>query len=139
MIAYRHKDLSDARAALHAVGVPAVIAGGGSVFATPAAVEWLELLEALEQPHRSPRVRAAALTCFLGHTAEDLDVGGDRLTDEVADTVRAWAEVFAQRGIAAVLEAANVGGLPARVLSGCPASASSPTCATSARRCTRSR
>ncbi len=117
VIAYRHKDLSDARAALHAVGVPAVIAGGGSVFATPAAVEWLELLEALEQPHRSPRVRAAALTCFLGHTAEDLDVGGDRLTDEVADTVRAWAEVFAQRGIAAVLEAANVGGLPERVLS----------------------
>jgi exodeoxyribonuclease V beta subunit len=118
VIAYRHKDLSDARAALHAVGVPAVIAGGGSVFATPAAVEWLELLEALEQPHRSPRVRAAALTCFFGHTAADLDVGGDRLTDEVADSLRAWAEVFAQRGIAAVLEAANVGGLPARVLSG---------------------
>ena len=46
-----------------------MIAGGGSVFATPAAVEWLTLLEALEQPHRSARVRAAALTCFFGHTA----------------------------------------------------------------------
>ena len=59
------------------VGVPAVIAGGGSVFATPAADEWLPLLEALEQPHRSARVRAAALTSFFGRTAADLDGGGD--------------------------------------------------------------
>ena len=116
MISYRHADLAAAREALHEVGVPAVIAGGGSVFATPAAVEWLELLEALEQPHRSPRVRAAALTCFFGHTAAELDDGGDELTDEVADRLRAWAEVFALRGVAAVLEAATAGGLPARVL-----------------------
>ena len=78
VIAYRHADLADAREALHEVGVPAVIAGGGSVFATPAAVEWLILLEALEQPHRSPRVRAAALTCFFGYAPAELDVGGDR-------------------------------------------------------------
>ncbi len=116
VIAYRHKDLADARDALLEVGVPAVIAGGGSVFATAGAVEWLTLLEALEQPHRSSRVRAAALTCFFGHTARDLDERGDDLTDQVADTLRSWAEVFTRRGIAAVLEAANVGGLPARVL-----------------------
>ncbi|MCW2795237.1 UvrD-helicase domain-containing protein [Nocardioides sp.] len=121
VISYRHADLAAARAALHVVGVPAVIAGGGSVFATPAAVEWLELLEALEQPHRSPRVRAAALTCFFGHTARELDERRseqrDDLTDEVADTLREWGEVFLQRGIAAVLEAASINGLPARVLS----------------------
>ena len=70
VIAYRHADLAAAQAALREVGVPAVIAGGGSVFATPAAVEWLLLLEGLEQPHRSARVRAAALTCFFGRTAE---------------------------------------------------------------------
>jgi exodeoxyribonuclease V beta subunit len=116
VISYRHSDLAAARQALHDVGVPAVIAGGGSVFATPAAVEWLELLEALEQPHRSPRVRAAALTCFFGHTARELDERSDDLTDEVADRLRAWAEVLSLRGVAAVLEAANAGGLPARVL-----------------------
>ena len=116
VICYRHADLADARQALLEVGVPAVIAGGGSVFATPAAVEWLTLLEALEQPHRSARVRAAALTCFFGHTAAELDAQGDDLTDEVAETLRAWAELFTTRGIAAVLEAATVDGLPARVL-----------------------
>ena len=36
VISYRHADLADTRAALQEVGVPAVIAGGGSVFATPA-------------------------------------------------------------------------------------------------------
>jgi len=116
VISYRHADLADARAALQEVGVPAVIAGGGSVFATPAAVEWLTLLEALEQPHRSARVRSAALTCFFGHTAEQLDAGGDDLTDDVAETLRGWVELFTTRGIAAVLEASTVGGLPARVL-----------------------
>jgi exodeoxyribonuclease V beta subunit len=117
VICYRHFDLAAAQQALHAVGVPAVIAGGGSVFATAAAVEWLELLEALEQPHRSPRVRTAALTCFFGHSARELDERGDGLTDEVADTLRSWADVFAFRGVAAVLEAATAAGLPARVLS----------------------
>ncbi|MET0524576.1 MAG: UvrD-helicase domain-containing protein [Nocardioides sp.] len=116
VICYKHADLAAARAALARVGVPAVIAGGGSVFATPAAVEWLTLLEALEQPHRSARVRAAALTCFFGHLAAELDRRGDDLTDEVADRLRSWAEVFGRRGIAAVLEAATAGGLPGRVL-----------------------
>ena len=97
-------------------GISAVIAGGGSVFATPAAVEWLTLLEALEQPHRSVRVRSAALTCFFGRTAAELDAQGDDLTDEVAETLRAWVELFTTRGMAAVLEAATVDGLPARVL-----------------------
>ena len=116
VISYRHADLAAVREALLEAGVPAVIAGGGSVFATPAAVEWLTLLEALEQPHRSTRVRSAALTCFFGHSAVELDARGDDLTDEVADTLRGWVELFATRGLAAVLEAANVAGLPERVL-----------------------
>jgi exodeoxyribonuclease V beta subunit len=116
VICYRHADLADARQALLEAGIPAVIAGGGSVFATPAAVEWLSLLEAMEQPHRSVRVRSAALTCFFGRTAAELDALGDDLTDEVAETLREWVELFTTRGMAAVLEAATVDGLPARVL-----------------------
>jgi len=53
------------RDALAAVGVPAVLSGTASVFGTPAAREWLTLLNALEQP-RPLRIRDAALTCFLG-------------------------------------------------------------------------
>ncbi|QCW49416.1 AAA family ATPase [Nocardioides dongxiaopingii] len=116
VICYRHADLAASQRALHEAGVPAVIAGGGSVFATPAAVEWLTLLEALEQPHRSARVRAAALTCFLGRTVAQLATEGDRLTDDVAETLRRWVEVVDRRGVAAVLEAASAGGLPRRVL-----------------------
>ena len=116
VICYRHADLQASQEALLEVGVPAVIAGGGSVFATAGAVEWLTLLEGLEQPHRSARVRAAALTCFLGHTAREIDERGDALTDEVAETLRHWAELVSRRGVAAVLEAASAGGLPARVL-----------------------
>ncbi|WP_309648719.1 UvrD-helicase domain-containing protein [Nocardioides sp.] len=116
VICYRHADLAASQRELHAVGVPAVIAGGGSVFATPAALEWLSLLEALEQPHRAPRVRAAALTCFFPHTARDLDERGDALTEEVGEVLREWVEVVPRRGIAAVLEASSAAGLPARVL-----------------------
>ena len=117
VLAYKNNDLLAVQQALAQVGVPAVVAGGGSVFATPAATEWLTLLEALEQPHRSARVRSAALTSFLGYDAAELDEGGDGLTDEVAEVIRDWGELLASRGIAAVLEAANARGLPARVLS----------------------
>jgi len=116
VICYRHADLAAAREALLEVGVPAVIAGGGSVFATPAATEWLVLLEALEQPHRAPKVRAAAITPFLGYDLTTLDAGGDDLTDTIAERLRGWADALADRGVAAVLETANVGGLPARLL-----------------------
>ncbi len=72
MLAARRADLLAAQEALAAVGVPAVLNAGGSVFKTAAATQWLTLLEALEQPHRADRVRAAALTDFFGHTAVEL-------------------------------------------------------------------
>ncbi len=104
------------RAGLTAAGVQAVIAGSGSVFATPAADEWLALLEAMEQPHRSGRVRAAALTSFLGASAVDLD-GDPALTERAAETVRGWADLLRRRGVAAVFETAVASrGLPSRVL-----------------------
>ena len=116
VIAYKHSDLQSIQAALARHGVPAVVAGGGSVFHTAAATEWLSLLEALEQPHRTQRVRAAALTGFLGHSAVELHDGGDELTDRIAARVRDWSELFATRGVAAVLEASVSGGLTARLL-----------------------
>ncbi|WP_165865586.1 UvrD-helicase domain-containing protein [Vallicoccus soli] len=113
-----HHQAGVVHAALRARRVPAVVAAGGSVFATPAADDWLVLLEALEQPHRSGRVRAAALTPFLGRTARDLALAGDRLTDDLGGLLRGWADLLAGRGVAALLEVASAErGLPQRVLS----------------------
>ncbi|MCW2782356.1 MAG: exodeoxyribonuclease subunit beta, partial [Marmoricola sp.] len=99
-------------------GIPAVIAGAGSVFKTDGAAVWLSLLEAMEQPHRSSRVRAAGLTSFFGHTAAELDEAGDAVTDAIAETVRDWSDLFRQRGVAAVFEAAtSANGVLARLLS----------------------
>ena len=105
MLAARRADLLAAQDALAAVGVPAVLNAGGSVFKTAAATQWLTLLEALEQPHRADRVRAAALTDFFGRTAADLEAEPDP-TDELSEHVRRLADVFAARGVAAVLESA---------------------------------
>jgi len=119
VVAYRNADLQAIQQALLALEVPAVVAGSGSVFATPAATEWLRLLEALEQPHRAVRVRSAAMTCFIGCSAAEL--GGatgsaDAFTDRLTEQVRDWADLYASRGVVAVLEAASAGGLAARVL-----------------------
>lgn len=116
VLAARRNELEAVQHALATVGVPSVVNAGGSVFHTPAAGEWLTLLEALEQPHRADRVRAAALTSFFGHTARSLDAGGDELTDDLAGRVKVLADVFTQRGVAAVVEVAAVEGLTARVL-----------------------
>ena len=60
------------------------------MFATPAAAEWQLLLEALEQPHRTTRVRRAALTCFVGQDAAGLDAAGDEFADDLALKLRIW-------------------------------------------------
>ncbi len=103
------------RAALAAHGIPSVVAGGSNVMLSQAADEWLVLLEALEQ-QRTNRVRAVALTSFIGETPESLDSGGDVLADDVAERVRGWLDLFRTRGIAAVHEAARAAGLAGRVL-----------------------
>jgi exodeoxyribonuclease V beta subunit len=105
------------RAALADAGVPAVLSGTASVFGAPVAREWLTLLEACEQP-RLFRLRAAALTCFLGHTVEELcGPGADDLLDVLGATVRSWAGALHERGVAALLEAVTADtALPRRLL-----------------------
>ncbi len=106
--------------ALAAHRIPAVVTGGGQVFTTEGADAWLALLEAIEQPHRTAKVRAAARTPFLGYTVADLASGdhpdGERLTEDVADTLRGWALLLRGAGVAALVEAAEERGLSARVL-----------------------
>ena len=60
------------QASLRAAGVPVVVAGALSVLSTPAARDWLRLLEALEQPTKRSLAVAAALTPFIGMSAREL-------------------------------------------------------------------
>jgi exodeoxyribonuclease V beta subunit len=105
------------QAALSRRGVPSVLSGGTSVLVTQAGDEWLTLLEALEQPQRTGRIRAVALTSFLGYSPRELDAGGDNLTDDLAERVRGWLDLMRARGVAAVHESLVSEGLAAHVLS----------------------
>lgn len=113
----QHQDAALCRDALTKLGIPVVYTGDTDVFASRAAEDWLCLLEAFDQPGRTGLVRAAACTMFFGETAESLARGGDQLTDRVTQTLREWADHVRLRGVAAVLEAAQLAGMGRRVLS----------------------
>ncbi|WP_458317203.1 exodeoxyribonuclease V subunit beta [Mycolicibacterium brisbanense] len=116
VITETHKDARACHTALLTAGIPAVYTGDSDVFNSEAAEDWLYLLEAFDQPHRTGLVRAAAATMFFGETAETLAAGGDALTDRIADTLRTWAGHARERGVAAIFEAAQLAGMGRRVL-----------------------
>ncbi|MGJ9421851.1 UvrD-helicase domain-containing protein [Aeromicrobium sp. CF3.5] len=108
-------DSEPIRVALADRGIPSVVADRRSVLLSPAADQWVQLLEALER--QSPdRVRSVALTSFFGRSPAELDAGSDALTDDLAETVRDLLDLFRGRGVAAVREALFARGLAARVL-----------------------
>ncbi|HWE15012.1 MAG TPA: UvrD-helicase domain-containing protein, partial [Solirubrobacteraceae bacterium] len=94
------------RDALEDARVPAVINGAGSVFGTDSAREWLRLLEALERPASVTRAHSAALTCFIGWSAEQLAAADDDswAWEEVHRRLHDWARVLRTRGVASLLE-----------------------------------
>ncbi|WP_407319349.1 UvrD-helicase domain-containing protein [Isoptericola halotolerans] len=104
------------RQALTDRGVPAVVSGLSSVFATPAARDWLTLLDALEQPGAHGRAAALALTPFVGWDAARLAGADDAAHDGLSDTVRRWSRLLATRGVAALHEAVTREGLAERLL-----------------------
>ncbi|WP_151525781.1 UvrD-helicase domain-containing protein [Serinicoccus kebangsaanensis] len=120
VLAHRGKDLLQARDALAELGIPAVSAGGSTVLHSQGAHDWLALLEAMVAPHRPMLTRAAALTDLLGYAVARVGDRGERadadLEDELAQTCRELAGLYARQGIAAVLELLTVRGLPDRVL-----------------------
>ena len=105
------------RDALDDAGVPAVINGAGSVFGTGPARHWLRLLEALERPTSPTRAHAAALTPFLGWSAERVATAGDEAWEDVRRRLHEWAVVLRERGVASLAETIALGeGLPERIL-----------------------
>ena len=104
--------------ALRDAGVPAVINGVGSVFETPAAREWLRLLQALERPSDLRRARSAALTAFLGWSANRLDATTEVAWEQVHLTLHRWAEILRGHSVAALWQTVRVEErLPQRLLS----------------------
>lgn len=99
-----HTQLNLVRAALEKAGVPSVLTGGASVFGTEAALDWLWVLRALEQPHRGDRVRLAAGTSLFGISAAEIDSGGADLVGQLSAQLRDSARLFARAGFAAVFE-----------------------------------
>jgi exodeoxyribonuclease V beta subunit len=112
-----HGHATEVQDALGRAGVPAVIAGAGSVFGTAAAREWLGLLQALERPASPPRAHAAALTPFLGWSASRVAEATDEDWEAVHQRLHRWASVLRDSGVAALAETVTLAeGLPARVL-----------------------
>jgi exodeoxyribonuclease V beta subunit len=105
------------REALDEAGIPAVINGAGSVFATPPAREWLRLLEAIERPTSPARARSAALTCFFGWTTEAVAAASERDWEGGHLRLHEWARVLRVKGVASLTETITlVERLPERVL-----------------------
>ncbi|OZD02352.1 AAA family ATPase [Rhodococcus sp. 06-235-1A] len=111
------KQVALIRDALDAVGVPSVVSSSTSVFGTESARHWLWLLQAIEQPHRTDRVRLAALTPLLGWTAAQLDSGAEDALSQVSSRLREYSMLFDEAGFAAVFERVSAqSGLDARLL-----------------------
>jgi exodeoxyribonuclease V beta subunit len=105
------------QASLRSAGVPVVVSGAQSVLATPAARDWLRLLEALEQPSaRSPAV-AAGLTALVGMTAAQLATADERTWEALHARLHEWAALVRRSGVATLFAHVSVSQrLPARLL-----------------------
>jgi exodeoxyribonuclease V beta subunit len=105
------------RDALDEARIPAVINGAGSVFGTAPARDWLRLLEAMERPAAPSRARSAALTSFVGWSAEQVASAGEDLWEDVHRRLHDWARVLRNRGVASLMETITLTErLPERVL-----------------------
>ena len=112
-----HRNGAQVRDALDAARIPAVVSGAGSVFATAAAGEWLRLVDAIERPASALRARSAALTCFLGWSAERVALASERDWEDVHRRLHEWGRVLRERGVASLTERITLTeGLPGRVL-----------------------
>jgi exodeoxyribonuclease V beta subunit len=93
------------KAALAEAGVHAVINGVGSVLETPAATDWMRLLEALERPSSPTRVRALALSPLVGDSPAEVADADDVAVAVMHDRAHRWARVADDHGIATLVRA----------------------------------
>jgi exodeoxyribonuclease V beta subunit len=84
--------------ALREAGVPVVVAAAESVLRTPAALEWVRLLEALEQPSSRSTAVAAALGPFFGKRADELASLSEPCWEALHSRLHEWSAVVRQAG-----------------------------------------
>jgi exodeoxyribonuclease V beta subunit len=106
----RHTAAAMVQRELELASVPAVIAGAGSVFATPAAEDWLSLLEALERPASAVRARTAAITPLIGWDAEQLATAAGHEFEWLHEQLFQWSRVLGETGVAGLAQSVLVGG-----------------------------
>ena len=104
MLVRKHTQAALVHAALRRAGVPAVINGAGSVFTSDGAKAWQDILQALERPTSGPRAHAAALTPFMGWSAQRVAEADDETWESVHRRLHGWARVLRTRGVASLLE-----------------------------------
>ena len=92
-----------AQAALRRQGVPAVIAGSGSVLESWAADQLRILLHAMERPSDLGRVRAYALSWFESWPADRVATASDDALVELQERLAAWSTRLADHPVAEVL------------------------------------
>ncbi len=122
----------DVHGALLDAGVPAVIRDGTSVFTSGDAEELRQILQAVMEPTRIDRVRAAITTHLFGRTGDEL-AAMERDPDtweQTIDRFRGWHDTWLTRGFASMFRSlldeplpaapdsadSRPGGLPARLL-----------------------
>ncbi len=91
------------QAALRREGVPAVVAGSGSVLSSWAAEQVRLLLSAMERPSDVGRVRAHALSWFSPWTAREVATASDEDLAALQEQLAAWSAELASRPVAEVL------------------------------------
>jgi exodeoxyribonuclease V beta subunit len=112
-----NRQASVVQSALQAAGLPVVVAGAQSVLSTPAARQWLSLLEALEHPAGRSPAAAAALTPFLGLTARDLAGADEKTWGELHARLHDWSGLMRRGGVATLFwHITATEKLPARLL-----------------------
>ena len=112
-----NRHIGDVQRALRAAGVPAVAGAGGSVLGTTAAADWLQLLEALEQPASRSHAVAFALGPFTGMRAVDVAEDDHARMELVHTRLRRWGEILRRHGVATLFRVAcEEGGVAPRLL-----------------------
>ncbi len=104
VLVHRNRDALAVRDALDDAGVPAVVNGAGSVFGTTSAQAWLRLLAALERPAAASTARLAALSPFIGWSAERVALADEAAWEDLHARLHRWAAVLRLRGVAALFE-----------------------------------
>lgn len=98
-----NQECTGMRDALHRQGVPAVVARGGNVLASPAADQVRRLLHAMARPSDPGRARSYALSWFGGWSAERVAAASDADLARMQEDLRDWSDRLATDQVADVL------------------------------------